>query len=307
MASRLGKRPQLLTLLKRLADYAFAEKKENYNALLNAYMSVKSGLSRPDRQKIVETLLVDEKTTARMIYEEALKADEKSLSGCRLFFAREHAIYKFWDTQDRPGLWQCFGPFQLHLSPQQVFSRVSLESGIAPADLLSQLNTLRVGISAEEFANWPAELSLVLQQNNMVATPGGQVAYLHPRIQIERILPVAETFASDTLSVAAMIIEKLWDTAEFIPEVIAQLPDFNEFNRMFAAESLPAVVWNNDFNVNEAFELLGQAFWQQQAKDNGQLSEGADESSSGPSVGMETADEEIDSEEGEHRDDEPCD
>lgn len=306
MASRLGRRPQILALLKKIADYAFEEKTENYNALLNSYLHVKPGLSRSRRQELIETILADADTAARMIYEEGLAAEEKSLAGCRLFFPRELAIYKFWDGQGRPGLWHCFGPFQLHLTPQQAFSRLSIESGVSPAELLPRLALLKKGISIEQFSEWPENFRRQLMLSNMVAIPGGQAAYLHPRIQPDQLMPVAEPLSLDILSTAALALARLWDNSEYIPEVIAQLPDYHEFINCFSSDSLPAVVWSGNFSAAEAFDMLGHLFWLQQAKDNG-VKFDENEEESGACVGMETADEEIDPEEGEHCDDEPCD
>ena len=60
IASKLGKRPMILSLLKKFAEHAYDEETEHYNALLNAYDEVKKVLNRSERQLIMETLLVDE-------------------------------------------------------------------------------------------------------------------------------------------------------------------------------------------------------------------------------------------------------
>lgn len=307
MASRLGKRPQLLSLLKKISEYASAEKAEYYNALLNAYMHVKPSLDRARRHEIIETLLKDENQAAGLIYKDALRYHESSLAGCRLFFPSGQAVYKFWDTQDRPGLWLCCGAVQLHLSPQQVFNRICIETGIPASEMLHKMELLRGGISSNEYNSWPDNIRLILQLNNMVAVPGGEGAWLHPRLCATVFSPTLEKFSCDFLSAAVLTLEKIWDTAEYPPEGIAQLPEYGTFCGKFNSQSHPAVEWQPDFDRNEAFEMLGHLFWQQWVKDNGQSGEKTADDESGTGVGMKTADEEIDPEEGEHGDDETCD
>jgi hypothetical protein len=308
MASRLGKRPQILALLRKMTEYAFSERNENYNALLNAYTHIKPLISRERRRDIIETLLIDETAATRMIYEDVVAHAETGLAGCRLFFPAEHAIYKLWDSQDRPGLWICFGPFQLHLTPQQVFDRVCLNAHCEPQETLDRLCVLAKGITAEMFAEWPEKLRLTLAHNNMIAMAEKKI-WLHPRIKPATLSPQIERYNCDFLSAAALTIEKIWDNSDYPPEKIAQLPDYDEFCELYKAEAQPSVAWQQNFDCVEAYEFIGDLFWRQWCKDNGQaagIPEIANETESG-SVGMETADEEIHSEEGEHGDDETCD
>ncbi|HNX74344.1 MAG TPA: hypothetical protein PKM56_01485 [Candidatus Rifleibacterium sp.] len=307
MAARLGRRPQLLALLRKIAEYTYAERTENYNALLNAYLHIKPLISRARRHEIIETLLSDEARAAGYIYADALKNHDTSLSGCRLFFAPEHAIYKFWDAQDRPGLWLCFGPVQLHLTPQQVFNRICHEAFIAPGELLKKLHQLRGGIDIGEFSSWDRRLQTVLQQNNLVAVPGGGSVWLHPRLPFDSIAAVNEIYDSDFLTAALFSIEKIWDAAEYPPELIGQLPDYALFSEAYHGKNHPAIIWKPEFSCDEAFEFVGHLFWQQWCKDNGQAGKDEPEAGSAASIGMETADQEIDPEEGEHGDDETGD
>ena len=306
MASRLGRRPQLLALLRKIAEYTFADKTENYNALLNAYMHIKPVISRARRHEIIETLLADEKLATRLIYEDAVQFHESSLAGCRLFYPGAHAIFKCWDSQERPGLWLCFGPIQMHLLPQQVFDRICIETQCNPDELFKRMQSLRSGVQIEEFNTWSEPLRLALQQNNMVAIPGGGSAWLHPRIPLEAIKPRCEFCSSDFLSAAMLTIEKIWDAAEYPPEIIGQLPDYDLFAEKYNAANHPAINWQADFSCAEAYEFAAHLFWQQWCKDNGQgVTEETGNSDAG--VGMQPADEEIDPEEGEHGDDETCD
>jgi hypothetical protein len=308
MASRLGRRPQLLALLRKISEFAFAEKAENYNALLNAYMHVKPVLSRERRHEIIEILLLDEQLASKLIYEDALKHCEYSLAGCRLFFPAERAIFKFWDAQDRPGLWLCFGPLQMHLSPQQVFNRICIETGTKPDEMRQKLGQLHQGITADEYNSWADILRANLEKDNLVALPGGEGAWLHPRFALTNLVPETEIFACDFLSAAVLTLEKIWDSAEYPPEVIAQLPDYQTFCETFSRENHPAVAWKDDFSRNEAFETLGHLFWHQWNKDNGQPGVREEEAEdSGAGVGMEAADEEIDPEECENGDNETSD
>jgi len=310
MASRLGRRPQLLALLRKIAEYTFSERSENYNALLNAYLHVKDKATRQERRDIIETLLQNEELAAAMIYGLANKYDEISLAGCRLFFTPEHAIFKFWDAQEKPGLWLCFGPMQLHLSPQEVFNRVSIETGLSADKLMHLLKRLRHGLAPDEFMALPAQTIKVLQQNNMVAFPGRKKAWLHPRLPmhlIDAAQPVRPR-KTDFLSAAALTIEKIWDAAEYLPEHIASLPEFSTFCEFYRPELHPEVEWSQEFNAEEAWEFIAHLFWTRWQTDNGQPGTATEEEEeSGTGVGMQTADEEIDPEEGEHGDDEACD
>ena len=310
MASRLGRRPQLLALLRKIAEHTFSERSENYNALLNAYLHVKEKATRQERRDIIETLLQNEELAAAMIYGLANKYDEISLAGCRLFFAPEHAIFKFWDALERPGLWLCFGAMQLHLSPQEVFNRVSIETGLPADQLLSLLKSLRHGLAADEFMALPEKTVRILQQNNMVAFPGRKKAWLHPRLPMH-LIDATQTVrprSSDFLTAAALNLEKMWDTAEYLPEHIATLPEFANFCEFYRPEMHPEIEWNNDFSAEEAWEFLAHLFWNRLQTDNGQPGAAAEEQEeSGTGVGMQTADEEVDPEEGEHGDDEACD
>ena len=309
MASRLGKRPQLLALLRKIAEYTFSERDENYNALLNAYLHVKDKATRQERHEIIETLLQNEELAAAMIYGLANKYDEISLAGCRLFFPSEYAIFKFWDAREKPGLWLCFGPMQLHLTPQEVFNRVSIETGLPADQLMLLLKNLRQGLAPDEFMALPEKTVKVLFQNNMVAFPGRKKAWLHPRLPMHLIdaSQAAQPRQTDFLSTAALTLEKIWDAAEYLPEHIASLPEFSHFCDFYRPEQHPEVEWHKDFNAEEAWEFLAHLFLQRWQADNGQVDAAAEEEESGAGVGMETADEEIDPEEGEHGDDETCD
>lgn len=301
MAERLGKRPQILNWLRRLAVLAESERPENYNALLNAYLHIKPGLTREQRHEIIELLLSDEQGATELIYQHALNLAEKSLYGCRLFFKSNKALYKFWDAQDKPGLWLCFGPFQQHLTSTQVFSRLAHVAAIKSGDLAERLRTLQNGISAKEFATWPEALCLQLKKNNLVAEPGISVI-LHPRAQMLTRESSIAPLQVDKYAAAALVLEKLWDNAEYPDDVVAQLPQYDEYMSACNADFMPEIAWPGDFCGEEAWDFIAGLFWQQKCAEAGLPA--IDEDSSA-SVGVESADEEVDSEEGEHGHDEP--
>ncbi|EKD82384.1 MAG: hypothetical protein ACD_39C01330G0001 [uncultured bacterium] len=264
-------------------------------------MHIKPELSRAQRHEIIELLLVDEPAAAELLYRHALQLNEKSMYGCRLFFKGTQALYKFWDAQDRPGLWLCFGPFQLHLTAAQVFSRLALSSGTGVEELSKRLCLLNTGISEDEFLLWPEELRNGLLNNNLVAMPG-RSAFLHPRARMLVSEASVSPLQVDNYTIAALVLEKLWDSAEYPDEAIGHLPMHQDFLNAFRKGFLAEVEWQNDFCAEEAWDFIAGVFWQQKCAEAGQPTI-SDDSSAG--IGMESVDEEIDSEEGEHSDEEP--
>ncbi len=299
MAGRLGRRPQILNWLRRLAVLSGEERPELYNALLNAYMHVKPALNRQQRHELIETLLVDNDAAAELIYRHALKYREKSLYGCRLFCKGTHALYKFWDVQDRPGLWLCFGPFQLHLTPDQVFSRILAGTGLTSDELKELLSALQKGISENEMLSWPANLREHLSNSNLMLQPGHSV-FLHPRAPLLDCETDDAPLPVDLYAAAALVLEKLWDNAEYPDDALGCLPQYAAFKETFNAASLPEIVWQKEFCSDEAWDFVAGMFWQQRCSESG-VSESYDENSA---VGMQTTDQEIDSEESEHGDEE---
>ncbi|HAE39620.1 MAG TPA: hypothetical protein DCG57_13440 [Candidatus Riflebacteria bacterium] len=299
MAARLGKNPQILNWLRRLAVLSTEEHLESYNALLNAYMHIKPGLTRAQRHEIIELLLDDEPAAAELLYRQALQLNEKSMYGCRLFFKGTQALYKFWDAQDRPGLWLCFGPFQLHLTAAQVFSRLALSTGTAADELICRLQQLYSGRSEDEFLLWPEALRRQLLNNNLVAMPG-KSAFLHPRARVLLSETGADRLQVDNYTMAALVLEKLWDSAEYPDDAVGHLPLHQDFLHAFRSDFLAEVAWQEDFCVEEAWDFIAGIFWRQKCTESGQPAISDDSSA----VGMEPADEEVDPEEGEHGDEE---
>jgi len=302
MAGKLGRRPQILSWLRRLAVLSGEERPELYNALLNAYMSVKPFLDRQQRHELIETLLADTGAASELIYRHSLTYSEKSLYGCRLFFKGNRALYKFWDAQDRQGLWLCFGPFQLHLTPEQVFSRIIRVSNVTADELKNYLNVLQSGICESELQSWPADLQKNLLDNNLLALPGHS-AFLHPRARISNIETVDTRLQVDLYTAAALVVEKLWDNAEYADDVLGCLPQYDAFKEAFCSEFMPEIDWQQDFCCDEAWDFIAGLFWKQKSVETGR-SQSIDDSSA--DIGMHAADEEIDSEEGEHGDEETC-
>lgn len=271
IASKLGKRPMLLAVLKKFAEHAYEAETERYNALLNAYDEIKNVLSRKERQIIIETLLEDEDKAANLIYTLPLKYDCKVLSGCRLFFPREQGVYKFWDAQDKPGLWMCFGAFQLHLTPMQVLSKISIASQTEPEKILDLLGLLKQGLDYKNYLDFPNNLREILQKHVMVAMPGKKSAWLNPRINIEELNEEVGKLELDQLETSALAIEKIWDEAEYLPDVISKVPEKLEFQKAFNPDSLPYVIWNNNFNIEEAYSELEERYISRLSIDNGHL------------------------------------
>ncbi len=283
-ASKLGTPAQCLKMLKKLQNYALAERPEHLSALLSAYMQIKQYLSRSEREDLIKTLLIDENAGAEKIYAAALRFSETTLYGCRLFFPECHAIYKFWDVQHHPGLWLCFGPFQLHLTPEQVLFRALAAKVFSHEEWVRTCTRLEKGMANAEFASLNASLKTVLLNNNMVAGAGNYF-WLHPRagFNYESMQIVEHTL--DLQHFAGLILESFWDSAEAGQETLATLPELEDFKLHF--EKLKSI--NSGHTCEEAFAFIQEAF---------------NDLDSASGIGVETAYQEIHSEESEHGDDE---
>lgn len=302
-AGKLGKVSQSLVLLRRLLNHALAEKPELLVGKLNAYMQIKNALSREKREKIIETILNDQNEGSQMIFSEALSQKESALYGCRLFYPPEKAIYKFWDPQEQPGLWICFGPFQLHLGPEMIFWRIVNSRLVTEKELITLFDSLWKGVPIDQYNDWSPELRELLENNNLIALPGSQ-AMLHPRADFDFAKFEKPEMNLDIYHLAALTLERMWDNCEPGKEMISYLPDYEEFKRNFNQESLPGFTWEPSYSPEEAFEFLANVFFEQKQREVGQK---ASCNESVTNVGMDTANQQVDSEKGEHGYDEPED
>ena len=133
-----------------------------------------------------------------------------------------------------------------------------------------------------------------------MATPGCS-AFLHPRAQLLDCKTSDSPFQVDLYTATALVLEKIWDNAEYADDALARLPQYRTFKEAFTSAFIPEIEWQADFCSDEAWDFIAGLFWQQKCVEAGQ-SEAIDEDST--DVGMQTADEEIDPEEGEHGDEE---
>lgn len=287
MGSRFGRRPQILNWLHKLAVFANSEKLESYNGLLNAYLYVKEKLSRADQEEIIELILENEQNASDLIYQHVINQKEKALYSCRLFFNQNKAIFKFWDVQYRPGLWLCFGPFQLHLTPDQVINRISILTDISKKEISERLRQLEHGISSREFKEWPELLCNQLVDNNLVAEPGLS-AILNPRVNISDFCWQSEVQKLELEQdlVTALTLENLYDSRIGENSCIGRLPEEAEFYSAYTLDNLPYVKWQNDFLPEEGFIFLSDQFWRQKQAESG--------------IGVEPTNKEVDPEESEH-------
>ncbi len=302
MAARMGNHPHILQFLKKLGGFAQAEKPEKYNSLLNTYMHIKPLLQREECFHIIKTLLENEQEASCLIYNFALTREERSLYGCRVFFPQERGIYKFWDSQDRPGLWICFGPLQLHLSAAMVVKRLCEHTKSCAEELTEKLYCLRQGIDASDYSAWPVDLVEALENNNMVATPGKKV-FLHPRFPLEETLSLENVDEADVFYAAAFTLEHIWDNHE-TNGLIGELPDYGLFSSNFNQSAMLHLDFKSGLSTDEAYDFLATLFWRQQTIENGCKKRSDDALEPVSVIGMQAADEKINSEECEHGDDE---
>ena len=73
------------------------------------------------------------------------------------------------------------------------------------------------------------------------------------------------------LETSALAIEKIWDEAEYLPDIISKVPDKEAFVEAFKPETLPYVVWNKSFNSEEALKELEERYIERLAVDNGHI------------------------------------
>jgi hypothetical protein len=270
VATRLGKKIKILSLLKKLGKCAFEERKENYRALLNAYMHIKEFLGREQQETVVRAILEDEAEAACLIYQGAMSNFERALPGCRYFFNAKHGVNKFWDSQGNPGLWVCFGPYQMHLSTEQVFQRIAVAGGVENEDLLELLRELRRGVPMARIEKLSAALVKALRDNNAMAEPGEKMAYLNPRIKLELCHPKPEPIIPINERIyISLILEHLIDNAEYPPEMLGICPDIATFS--LAAEELVPSFFEmpRDFSLERGHGDLAAAFAERLRQDNG--------------------------------------
>ncbi|MGM0600073.1 MAG: hypothetical protein ACQETH_09695 [Candidatus Rifleibacteriota bacterium] len=265
-AGKLGKVPQCTTLLGRIANHGRSEKPELLNALLSAYMHLKPLLTRQQRESVVKKLLTDIKEGSQQVFDLACEFNETSIWGCRLFYPFGKAVYKFWDVQELPGLWLCFGPFQLHIAPAKVAERICNRCELRPEQLKANFKALRTGVSSDEYQSWPANLRKELENNNFAATPGKRVS-LNPRFNIDdlpgKITPQGNI---DFEHVSAMILEEVWDT--IAPETIGRLPELTDFKKGWK-NLKDSMHVKSEFSLAESYEWLSKAFNEQKQKEAG--------------------------------------
>ena len=80
-----------------------------------------------------------------------------------------------------------------------------------------------------------------------------------------------ELIDSDLLETSALAMEKIWDEAEYLPDIVSRVPDKDLFAAAFKSESLPYVVWKESFNLEDALKELEERYIERLAADNGHI------------------------------------
>lgn len=314
LAAKLGRNPQITSVLRRFVVSSSQNLPEYYNGLLNAYMHIKGYLDRSERFALITTLLENEVAAAEMIFAAAIRHQEQTLYGCRLFYPRGFAAYKFWDVQHHPGLWVVFGPFQLHLKPEEVFWRICCKTLITAEQLRGYLQQLRQGVAPSNFDQWPEDLRLELMRNNMIAMPGKQ-PILHPQADNACIVAPCEIAEMSAEKAAAMALEYLWDNSNELEDIIGECPEQDEFYEAYAACASVLRTEFASFAVEDAWRFIEWSFAAHKEReasgktfDGGSSASmacynsfysGAEQRKACSGVGMQTADQVVNPEEGE--------
>ena len=123
----------------------------------------------------------------------------------------------------------------------------------------------------EEYVKLPELLKNSFQNHVMVAIPGKKSAWLNPRINLDYFNKESGLIEFDQLETSALAIEKIWDEAEYLPEVISKAPEKEIFNKNFSKEALPFIKWNDSFNAEEALKEVEERYYNRLALDNGHI------------------------------------
>jgi hypothetical protein len=264
--SKIGKLPQIHALLGCLYHYTNDEKKDWYNALLNAYKQLTPHLSRQRKREIVEAILEDHGHAQELIYADTLKFKETTLYGSRVFFPQNLAIYKFWDKEGMHGLWSLFGPFQLYFNTGQIFSRIITQANISAQTFDETLKLLSTGLNIDNFSCIDEPLKTLLMRNNMVSLTG-EKARLHPRIPLDYELSQAKCNLAEA---AAMAISDIWDTTDQEDLRIPDLPPFDDFSKSFENLENTGIILPKNISVEESYEFAAYSFWDRKQIELGQ-------------------------------------
>ena len=265
--SKLGRFPQTMSFLKSIAFYYKEKPTESYAAILSAYNHIKPFLNRKEKFQIISSFLDDSNIAKELIYSKAVEYNEKSLPGCRIFFDNNFALYKFWDKDDLPGLWLCFGPFQIHLSPDFVLLRASFYTGIELPELIKYMNLLKNVVDIKTFESWPKSLKLYFKMNNMIALPGN-TARLHPRIYLNfDSLEKCDDLIVSNHKIAALIQEKIWDFTSDEDLEFPNMVDYDTFCSEFNENNFAYLKWPDNSDVEESYNFLKESFDNQKVID----------------------------------------
>ena len=119
--------------------------------------------------------------------------------------------------------------------------------------------------------NLPKSLIEVLHNNNAVAEPGKEKAWLHPRIEVDKFDTDIESLeVPDNICYSGLLLEAAIDKAEYPPELIGSSPDFENFSEFYDTDILSYVIKPKSYSINEGYTELNNAFVKRLAEDNGE-------------------------------------
>ncbi len=207
-ARKLGAVPtRTLSLLEDLAGFCAQPRLHVMQSLLQAYLLLKPHLSRSERRGLIDGFLAHDPNALDLFFSLGLVHRVEALYGCRLLFPPAAPI-RFFDQQDRPGIWHCLGPYLLLLRGN-LLKRWVCRSTILESKADFWLTRLQTGIHQREYLELPRDFRERLERLGGIANPGIRV-WTHPYLL--RAWTDREPFESDPVEVAVLLaLAEWWD------------------------------------------------------------------------------------------------
>ncbi|HNV68771.1 MAG TPA: hypothetical protein PKO06_03675 [Candidatus Ozemobacteraceae bacterium] len=140
---------------------------------------MKPHVSRAERRALIDGFLAHDPNALDRFYEQVLHHRLEALYGCRLLFPPAVPI-RFFDQQERPGLWHCLGPCLLLLRGH-LLRRWICRQSVSEADAEAWILRLRTGVHQRDYEVLPRDFRTRLERLGGIAYPGIRV-WSHPHL-----------------------------------------------------------------------------------------------------------------------------